>query len=73
MDIKGSVDALFCLLTLFLRIFYVLQEAARIFGLGKETAFHKACTDDYIELLKDQEVRCSGTKFRFIRELHLLT
>jgi len=33
----------------------MLAEAARIFGLGKETAFHKACTDDYIELLKDQE------------------
>lgn len=24
--------------------------------MGKETAFHKACTDDYLELLKDQEV-----------------
>ena len=37
--------------------FSCFQEAARIFGLGKDTAFHKACTDDYIELLKDQEVR----------------
>lgn len=34
----------------------MLAEAARIFGLGKETAFHKACTDDYIELLKDQGI-----------------
>ena len=24
--------------------------------MGKETAFHKSCTDDYLELLKDQEV-----------------
>jgi len=32
------------------------QEASRIFGLGKDTAFHKSCTDDYLELLKDQEV-----------------
>jgi hypothetical protein len=32
-----------------------LQEASRIFGLGKETAFHKLCTDDYLELSKDQE------------------
>jgi len=35
----------------------MMQEASRIFGLGKETAFHKACTEDYMELLKDQEVR----------------
>lgn len=34
----------------------ILQEASRLFGLGKETAFHKACTDEYLELLKDQEV-----------------
>ncbi|CAB9505372.1 sorting-associated protein 16 homolog [Seminavis robusta] len=34
----------------------MLTEASRIFGLGKETTFHKACTDDYLELLKDQEV-----------------
>lgn len=34
----------------------MLGEASRIFGLGKDTAFHKACTDDYVELLKDQEV-----------------
>jgi hypothetical protein len=26
--------------------------------MGKETAFHKACTDDFLELLKDQEVSC---------------
>jgi hypothetical protein len=33
-----------------------LSEASRIFGLSKDTAFHKSCTDDYLELLKDQEV-----------------
>jgi hypothetical protein len=31
------------------------QEASRLFGLGKETAFHKTTTDDYVELLKDRE------------------
>eukprot|EP00543_Licmophora_paradoxa_P010410 CAMPEP_0202477846 /NCGR_PEP_ID=MMETSP1360-20130828/94152_1 /ASSEMBLY_ACC=CAM_ASM_000848 /TAXON_ID=515479 /ORGANISM="Licmophora paradoxa, Strain CCMP2313" /LENGTH=795 /DNA_ID=CAMNT_0049105103 /DNA_START=45 /DNA_END=2432 /DNA_ORIENTATION=- len=34
----------------------VLAEASRIFGLGKDTAFHKAVTDEQIDLLKDQEV-----------------
>lgn len=34
----------------------LLAEAARIFGSGKDTAFAKSCTDDYLELLKDQEV-----------------
>jgi vacuolar protein sorting-associated protein 16 len=24
--------------------------------MGKDTAFHKSCTDDYLDLLKDQEV-----------------
>jgi len=33
-----------------------LQEASRVFGLGKDTALYKSCTDDYLELLKDQEV-----------------
>ena len=32
----------------------LLSEASRIFGLGKETAFHKSSTDDYLELLKDR-------------------
>jgi hypothetical protein len=27
-----------------------------VFGLGKETALFKSCTDDYLELLRDQEV-----------------
>jgi len=27
-----------------------------VFGLGKDTALYKSCTDDYLELLKDQEV-----------------
>lgn len=43
----------------YLTLFYyviALQEASRIFGLGKETAFDKSCTDDFLELLKDQEV-----------------
>jgi hypothetical protein len=34
----------------------MLDEASRVFGLGKETAFAKSCTDDYLDLLKDQEV-----------------
>jgi vacuolar protein sorting-associated protein 16 len=34
----------------------MLSEASRVFGLGKETAFEKACTDDFLQLLKDQEV-----------------
>jgi vacuolar protein sorting-associated protein 16 len=34
----------------------ILAEASRVFGLGKETALYKSCTDDYLELLKDQEV-----------------
>ena len=34
----------------------ILAEASRIFGMGKESAFQKACTDDYLDLLKDQEV-----------------
>lgn len=33
----------------------LLSEASRIFGLGKETAFHKSSTDDYVELLKDRK------------------
>ena len=33
-----------------------LAEASRIFGLGKDSSFHKTCTDEYLELLKDQEV-----------------
>jgi vacuolar protein sorting-associated protein 16 len=31
------------------------KESSRIFGLGKETAFHKTTTDEYIELLKDRK------------------
>jgi hypothetical protein len=31
------------------------QEASRMFGLGKETAFLKTTTDDYIDLLKDRK------------------
>jgi hypothetical protein len=34
----------------------VLQEASRVFGLGKDTSLYKSCTDDQLELLKDQEV-----------------
>ncbi len=35
-----------------------LQEASHIFGRGKETAFEKACTDEYLELILEQEVSC---------------
>jgi vacuolar protein sorting-associated protein 16 len=34
----------------------VLSEASKVFAMGKETNFYKTCTDDYLELLKDQEV-----------------
>lgn len=34
----------------------MLAEASRIFGNGKDTVFQKSCTDDYLELLKDQEI-----------------
>lgn len=34
----------------------ILSEASKVFALGKETNFYKTCTDDYLELLKDQEV-----------------
>lgn len=34
----------------------LLDEASRVFGLGKETTFAKSCTDEYLDLLKDQEV-----------------
>jgi hypothetical protein len=33
-----------------------LMEASRVFGLGKDAAFHKACTDEYIDLLGAQEI-----------------
>jgi len=32
-----------------------IKEASRIFGLGKECAFQKQCTDDYLELLSEQD------------------
>jgi len=34
----------------------MLMECSKIFGTGKDAAFHKSCTDEYIELLKDQEI-----------------
>lgn len=34
----------------------ILAEASRVFGLGKDTTIYKSCTDDYLDLLKDQEV-----------------
>jgi hypothetical protein len=33
-----------------------LVEASRLFSLGKETGFQKQCTDEHIDLIKDQEV-----------------
>jgi hypothetical protein len=33
-----------------------LAEASRLFSIGKETTFQKSCTDEQVELLKDQEV-----------------
>ena len=35
----------------------MLQDASQIFSLGKDNTLFKSCTDDYIELLRDQEVR----------------
>ncbi len=32
-----------------------LQEASRIFGIGKNAVFQQTCTDEYIELLLEQE------------------
>jgi hypothetical protein len=34
----------------------ILTEASRVFGLGKDTSLYKSCTDDFVELLKDQEI-----------------
>ena len=34
----------------------ILQESSGVFAQGKETTFYKQCTDEYLELLKDQEV-----------------
>jgi vacuolar protein sorting-associated protein 16 len=34
----------------------MLTEASKIFAMGKDTGFQKSATDDYIELLKDQEI-----------------
>jgi vacuolar protein sorting-associated protein 16 len=34
----------------------MLTEASKILGMGKETVFQKSSTDEYIELLKDQEI-----------------
>ena len=34
----------------------ILSEASKILDLGKDSTFHKTCTDEYIELLKDQEI-----------------
>ena len=33
-----------------------LAEASRLFSLGKETGFQKQCTDEHMDLIKDQEV-----------------
>lgn len=34
------------------------QEASRLYGLGtKDAGFYKTCTDEYVDLLKDQKVR----------------
>ncbi len=35
----------------------MLQEASRIFGIGRDSIFQKTCTDEYLELLLEQEVR----------------
>lgn len=34
----------------------LLAECSRIYGLGKDSGFHKSCIDDQIELLKDQDI-----------------
>lgn len=32
-----------------------LQEASRLYGVGKDNAFEKSCTDDYMQLILEQE------------------
>jgi hypothetical protein len=34
----------------------ILSEASKILAMGKDASFHKTCTDEYIELLKDQDI-----------------
>ena len=34
----------------------MLQEASRIFGIGRDAIFQKTCSDEYLELLLEQEV-----------------
>ena len=34
----------------------ILSEASKIFATGKDASFYKTCTDEYIELLKDQDI-----------------
>ena len=34
----------------------ILSEASKILAMGKDASFHKTYTDEYIELLKDQEI-----------------
>ena len=34
----------------------MLAESSKLFSMGKETTFQKSSTDDYIDLLKDQEI-----------------
>jgi vacuolar protein sorting-associated protein 16 len=34
----------------------LLVEASRLFSLGKDTGFQKSCTDEQIDLIRDQEV-----------------
>lgn len=33
----------------------MIQEASRIFGIGRDAVFQKTCTDEYLELLLEQE------------------
>lgn len=33
----------------------MLQEASRVFGIGRDAIFQKTCTDEYLELLLEQE------------------
>jgi hypothetical protein len=50
-----------------------------MFGLGKETAFLKTTTDDYIELLKDRKYDAFPLEnfrsviFMYLIKLYLLT
>lgn len=52
------------------------QEASRIFNVGRDTSFQKTCTDEYLELITEQEVsvrinisNCTSFKYSPLNDL----